>query len=246
MSSSCSDQDSGDCGGLKSDRETGNDVGCRSGFRGVGDLLHGPVVVVSVVERYPEEQHREHDTDEACEVEPYDALQEPVYGHIQEDSADNCCNVIPHIHGCHRVSAFLTFDRKNTYCENTDDTCQKAECTHHNGEEHAILTEDRKECNPKDHRTDIFSRGGFEEVCATTGTVTDVVSHKVCDNSGVTDIVFRNTGLDFTHKVCTDIGSFCIDTTAELGKEGNKRGTKAKADDNKRRDLRVCTKGVVQ
>ncbi len=102
-----------------------------------------------------------------------------------------------------------------------------------------------KRADTENHRPNILCSRGFEQVSATSGTIPDIISDKVSDGSRVPDIILGYAGFDFTDKVCPDIGGLCIDTAAELGKEGHKRGTKREPNDYEGSDLRICTEGIV-
>ena len=71
---------------------------------------------------------------------------------------------------------------------------------------------------------------GLEKIRCHTGTVTDVVTDVVGDNSWVARVVFGDSGFDFTDKVGSDVGGFGEDTTTESGENRDERGTKSKTD----------------
>ena len=77
--------------------------------------------------------------------------------------------------------------------------------------------------------TDDGADVGFEEVSAHTGDVTDVVTDVIGDGSGVTRIVFGDTGFDFADEVGADVSSFCVDTAAAPCEECDGGSTEAKA-----------------
>ena len=53
-------------------------------------------------------------------------------------------------------------------------------------------------------------------------TITDVITNEVSDDGGVARVVLRDAKLDFTDKISTDVSSLSEDSTAELGKHGDK------------------------
>ena len=197
--------------------ETGDDVCRRSGLGGISDLLDGPVVVVSVVERDPEEQHREHNTDEAGEVKPDDALQEPVHSHVQEDGADYCgdvstpCSWRPSGHRfesrtvrmpmmlANRPNAHITIGKRTPFSPKTG-----------------------KSATPR-IIAPIFSAAVDSKRSAPRPAQSPTLSPtRSATTAGFRNIVFRNARLNFAYEVCTDIGGLSIDTAAKLGKECDK------------------------
>ncbi len=114
------------------------------------------------------------------------------------------------------------------YAEDTNHAGKETKCTHDEREENTGDTKDREERDTKDHCTDVLGSSGFEQVSTTAGTVTDVVPDKVSNGGRVPDVIFRDTGFDFANKICTDISCLGIDTSTELGKEGDKRGTETR------------------
>ena len=150
-------------------------------------------------------------------------------------------DIVPAVHGVHRVGTVFTPDS-----EDTDHARKETECTHDNREENAVDTEDGEERDTKDHCTDVLGCSGLEEVSTTACTVADVVADKVCNGGRVPDIIFRNTGLDLANKICTDIGCLGVDTSSQLGKKGHERGTETEPDDDERCVRRVCTERNVR
>ena len=63
------------------------------------------------------------------------------------------------------------------------------------------------------------------KVSSHTSHVAHVITHIVCNGSGVTWIVFGNISLNLTHDVGTYVGSFGIDTTTYTSKQGLRRST---------------------
>ena len=60
-------------------------------------------------------------------------------------------------------------------------------------------------CKTNDHRTDDLSCGGFEYVCTASCTISNIIPNQICNNRRVSRIVFRNTSLNFSNKIGTDI-----------------------------------------
>jgi hypothetical protein len=56
-------------------------------------------------------------------------------------------------------------------------------------------------------------------------------------------VIFGNASFKLTDKISSDICSLCVDTTTKLSKEGDKRGTKSKPNDEEWGFFRWCTKG---
>jgi hypothetical protein len=67
-----------------------------------------------------------------------------------------------------------------------------------------------------------------EKVGTHTGYVTYVITHVIGDGSGVTRIIFRNSGFYFTYKVGTDVGSFGINTATYTCEKRDRFGTERK------------------
>ncbi len=101
-----------------------------------------------------------------------------------------------------------------------------------------MATRDR---GAQDHRADILSRGGLEDVRATAGAVADVVAYEVGDDGGIARVILWDAGLDLAHEVRADVGGLGVDAAAKLGKEGDEAGAEPEADDSRRR-----VEGVVQ
>ena len=78
-------------------------------------------------------------------------------------------------------------------------------------------------------RTDDGTNVRFEEVCAHTSDVADVVTNVVSDCGGVAGIVFRNPGFNFTDKIGTDVSRFRVDTATDAREERNRRSAEAEA-----------------
>ena len=73
---------------------------------------------------------------------------------------------------------------------------------------------------------------GLEKVGAHTGNVTDVITDVIGDNSGVSRVIFRDTGFDFTDKVSADVSSFGIDTAAYTAEESHGGSTEGETGDD--------------
>ena len=82
-----------------------------------------------------------------------------------------------------------------------------------------------------DDGTDI----GFKQVSAHACDVADVVTDVISDNGGVTGVVLRDTGFDFTDKVGADVSRFGINTAAHTRKQRDGGSTQRKAG----QDIRV-------
>src|SRR5512133_3589619 len=71
---------------------------------------------------------------------------------------------------------------------------------------------------------------GFEQVGGHTGTVADIVAHVVGNHGRVAGVILRNTGLDLTDQVGTDVSALGEDTAAQTGKDGDQRSAETEAD----------------
>ena len=67
-----------------------------------------------------------------------------------------------------------------------------------------------------------------------TCAITDVIADEVCNNGGISRIIFWDTKLDLSNKISTNISSFCIDTTTELGEHSDERRAKTESDQKDR------------
>ena len=95
----------------------------------------------------------------------------------------------------------------------------------------------------EDHRADVLGGHRLEEVGATAGAVADVVADEVGDDGRVARVVLGDAGLDLADEVGADVGGLGVDTTAELGEQGDEAGAEAEADDQERRDLPAGCRG---
>ncbi len=73
---------------------------------------------------------------------------------------------------------------------------------------------------------------GLEQVGAHTGDVADVITDVIGDNSGVSRVIFRDTGFDFTDKVGTDVSRFGINTAADTTEESHSGSTEGETSDD--------------
>ena len=60
---------------------------------------------------------------------------------------------------------------------------------------------------------------GLVQVSAHTGNVADVIANVIRDGRGVTRVIFRNTGFDFTDEVGADVSSLGVDAAADTGEQ---------------------------
>ena len=72
----------------------------------------------------------------------------------------------------------------------------------------------------------------LKEVSAHTGNVANVIANVIGNNSWVTRVVFRNTGLHFTDKVSAYVSCFGINTAADTGKQRDGGSAEGKAEQN--------------
>ena len=80
----------------------------------------------------------------------------------------------------------------------------------------------RTESDRRHDRTNIR----LEKVSAHTCNVTYVVTYVIGNCSRVTRVILRNTGLDFTYQVSTNVGCLCVDTAAHTCKKCDGGSTK--------------------
>ena len=98
-----------------------------------------------------------------------------------------------------------------------------------------------KQADTEDHSANILRRGGFKEIGSTTGTVTYVISHQVGYNRGIARIILWDSRFDLTDKVRANIGRLGINSSAQLGKQGDERSAKAVTDYSKWNFLRIVS-----
>ena len=70
----------------------------------------------------------------------------------------------------------------------------------------------------------------FVEVGAHSGNVADVIADVIRNRGGVTRIVFRDSGFDFTHEVGANIGGLRVNPATDAGEEGLGRSAHAEGD----------------
>ena len=90
----------------------------------------------------------------------------------------------------------------------------------------------------RDDRVDV----GFKKVRSHSCNVADVVADVIRDDGGVSRIVLRNAGLDFSDQIRADVRGFRIDAAADTRKEGDGAGSHAEACD----DVRITEQNVTQ
>ena len=111
-------------------------------------------------------------------------------------------------------------DRTNDACSCDDERHDdRVDVTAHHG----------IEAEPENHRTDHRADERLEEVGAHAGHVADVVTHVVCDDSGVTGIVLGKTRLDLADEVGADVRGLGVDATADSREERDRRGAHREA-----------------
>ena len=156
------------------------------------------------------------------------------YGEKHADNGQGNGNIIAAVEGIHRVLV-----TPNTHAEDTYHAGNNAEGTHHQREENpGNIAGNGIDSNTQYHSPDILSGSRFKEVGTTPGTVANIVAHQISDNGSIAGVILGYTGFNLAHQVSPHISGFGIDTTAELGKEGDKAGTKAKTDNKVRGDIR--------
>ncbi len=55
----------------------------------------------------------------------------------------------------------------------------------------------------------------FEKIRAHTGDVTDIISHIVRNNGGITRVILRNAGFDLADKICAHVCRLGVNTAAD-------------------------------
>lgn len=89
---------------------------------------------------------------------------------------------------------------------------------------------------------DQSSAGGLSEGSEQIGThssdITDVITDVIGNDSGVAGIILRNTGLDLSDEISTDIGSLGVDTTTDTSEQGNGRTSKTVTSQSLEENLR--------
>ncbi len=81
---------------------------------------------------------------------------------------------------------------------------------------------------PQDHGADVFSGGRLENVCSAAGAIAHVVAHQVSNHGWIARIVFGNACFDLAHEVGAHVSGLGIDSSAELGEEGDQGRSEAK------------------
>mmetsp|Transcript_8321 Transcript_8321/g.14096 ORF Transcript_8321/g.14096 Transcript_8321/m.14096 type:complete len:283 (+) Transcript_8321:1484-2332(+) len=69
----------------------------------------------------------------------------------------------------------------------------------------------------------------LKKISSHTGNITHVVAHVVSNDSRVSRIILRDSLLNLSDKISTNISSLGVDTTSDTGEKGNRRSTKTKA-----------------
>src|SRR5207237_1353119 len=75
------------------------------------------------------------------------------------------------------------------------------------------------------NRADQTDRVSFKNVCRHAGAIADVVANVVCDRGRITRIVFFETLLNFADQICSDIGCFGVNATAESREDADQART---------------------
>src|SRR6266576_913209 len=237
--------DHGDCGAFETDRNAGDDVGRRTGLRGLGNRLHRTVFGLRVVLRDVNKGLRHQDPDDAAaeKIDPRRGRfwmhrridgEQPVRGKEKADDRQRTGYIVTAVERRHRVFVLFALDDHDA-----DDRGKQTEGARDQREENAFKTEVRIQADAEDHCTDIFRRGGFEQIRTAAGAVADIVTDQVRDDRRIARIVFRNTGFDFTDEIGADVGGFSVNTAAELSEERDKRRAKAITDYGKWDFLRI-------
>ncbi len=187
----------------------------------------GAVAVLGVILGDPDECVGGDDADEAGGEEPKVAVKEELDGEVEPDGGGEARDQEPAVEGVHRVLlAVLDLHR-----EDSRDGGQEARGPRDEREEDAGQAEDREERRAQHHGAHVLGGGGLEEVRAAAGAVADVVADQVRDDGGVAGGVLGDAHFDLADQVRADVGGLGVDTTTELGEEGDEAGAEAEADD---------------
>ena len=219
------DQDGGH-GGLQAQRDAADDDRSRASFGSGGQLLRGLIVVRGVVLGEVADGAAADEAAEDGDVNAPAVLlgSENEVGQGQgEHSGEGGSRVgagAQALEQGHLGGVFLRLDE-----EGTDQRADNAANGQRDGQQHtapAIVGSGAQREGGKD-RADI----GLIQVSAHTGNVADVIANVVRDGRGVTRVVFRNTGFDFTDEVGADVSSLGVDTAADTGKQRHERSAHA-------------------
>ncbi len=161
--------------------------------------------------------------------------------HEKPGNRENARHIIAAIESRHGIALFLSLDDHNT-----DDRCDQPQGPGDQGKNDPFDSEVRIESDAENHRADVFRGGGFKQIGAAAGAVTDVVADQVGDHRGITRIVLRDAGLNFADEIGAHVSGFCVNTATELGEQRDKRSTEPITDDGERDLLRIVAQGLKQ
>ena len=212
------DNQNGSHGGLQAQGDTADDDRSGAGLGSRGQLLGGLVVVRGVVLGEVADGAAADEAAEDGDVNAPAVLlgSENEVGQGQgEHSGEGGSRVgagAQALEQGHLGSVFLRLDE-----EGANQRADNAADSQRNGQQHAapaIVGGGAQREGGKDG-ADI----GLVQVSAHTGNVADVIADVVRDGRGVTRVIFRNTGFDFTDEVGADVSSLGVDTAADTGKQ---------------------------
>ena len=207
--------------GIHTYSQTGDDGGCRTGFRLLSNLFNGIIVSGSVnfgdFTNCQTADQAGSDCDESSIVTEDGSGQPP-----SSTNYEHAANVSTIVKSSLRVVGFAVTSKYYTD-DGSNDTSQGK----HEYEFNAFATGicNSTKGNSRDNCTNI----GFEQVSTHTSNVTYVIAYVVSDGSRVTRVVFRDTSFYFTYKVSAYVSSFSIDTAANTSKQCNGRSTETEA-----------------
>ncbi len=81
-----------------------------------------------------------------------------------------------------------------------------------------------------DNRPDV----GLEQIGTHSSRVSDIIANIICYYTWISGVILRNMGLDFAHKICSNISTLGVNTTSYPCKQSHRTGSHGKAIDNLR------------
>jgi len=204
-----------------------------SGGRRLCDVLHRSVLRAGVELRDPDQQGGENHADDAT-AEQFHLTASGTQGVVRDQPGGDKVKSDQRKHasngqalverGHHILHARGGFDE-----EAADDGGDDGHRAQAQGVEHSAQWGAGDQQGAENHGGNQSDCIGLEQVGRHTCAVAHVVAHVVRNHGRVAWIVFRDARFNFTHQVCTHIGAFGEDASAQAGKDGDQRGAEGKA-----------------
>mmetsp|Transcript_12765 Transcript_12765/g.28758 ORF Transcript_12765/g.28758 Transcript_12765/m.28758 type:complete len:643 (+) Transcript_12765:1150-3078(+) len=231
----------GNDGRLVPESNTVDHVGSSTSLTGLGDFANGLVTVTCVIlghqtdnestddthghteASFPRVKGKNFITNSTGELERFRQVinGSVVHGRDHDNGSRDELNLERHFH------IFFSLDSRNV-CgnEGADQAHKNTNGTDNDRENHGVpvsgstnTASNHKSCARR------FGKGS-EKITSHTSNITHVITYIVSNSSRVSWVILGDSVHDLSDKIGTNVGSLCVDTTADTAKHGNDGSTK--------------------